>query len=69
VQGIPGDVLTKTGNGVFYVVCDIPEGTTGNVPEAAAEITASVPESAEEGYAASGDYTIHVIITNYKVQP
>lgn len=69
VQGIPGDVLTKTGNGVFYVVCDIPEGTTGNVPEAAAEITASVSESAEEGYAASGDYTIHVIITNYKVQP
>ena len=69
VQGTPGDVMTKAGTGVFAITCEVPEGAPGYAPRATADITANVSEAKEDGYAASGDYTIHVIITNVEVQP
>lgn len=69
VQGNPGDVITKSGTGIFAITCEVPKGAPGYAPRATADITANVSEAKEEGYAASGDYTIHVIITNVEVQP
>ena len=67
-DGNYGDVLTTAGDGVFAIVCDVPAGSPGYVPEATADITANVSASPEDGYAASGDYIVHVIITNVEVQ-
>lgn len=69
LQGVADDVLTKAGAGIFAITCDVPAGAPGYAPRATADITAKVSEAIEDGYAASGDYIIHVIITNVEVQP
>ena len=69
VQDMAGDVLTKAGDGYFSIICDVPAGGPGFAPSARADITVSVLEDKENGYAASGDYIIHVIITNVEAQP